>query len=304
MSREPLLTVVVLSYDRPAYLRQALASLVDQEPADREIIVVDNPSPACDEIARVVAGFPGVRLARQAVNGGFTGGMNAGLALATGRYVLFTEDDIVLAPGAIAALLAQAATLGRPALLTGVMLDLGTDRVRCAGGEVALGPPYRLRVIGAGEPVARIATEPYEVSFAPGAFVLVDRALAATTGRFRADYFMYLEDVELCLRLRKAGVPIVVVPRSRVYHLAAAPAVAPASLEYHKVKNLLATYVLHGRAEALPEVALRYGVAETWRRLRSGPAAAWAFARAWIWVLVNAGRLWRERSRSAHVAAA
>jgi len=116
-------------------------------------------------------------------------------------------------------------------------------------------------------------------------------------GGFRSEFFMYLEDVELCLRARRHGIPIAVVPLARAVHLP--PNAGPASLrlEYHKFKNLLATYLLHAPLRALPAVAARYVVLEAARRLRGGPAMFAAFVRACAWELVHAASLVRDRGR-------
>ena len=151
MTASPLVSIVVLSYDRQAYLRQALASLTAQRVTDREIVVVDNRSPSSAEIARIAAQFPEAHLLPLPENLGFTGGMNAGIALATGRHVLLTEDDLVLDPGCLEAMLGVSASLGPRNVVTGVLLKHGTALVHCAGGEVRLGPPFQLEIIGAGE---------------------------------------------------------------------------------------------------------------------------------------------------------
>ena len=92
----PTVSVVLLSYNRPAYLREALDSLLAQSYENLEITVVDNPSPASAEIARLVGQYPNIKLIRNESNLGYAGGMNRGIESASGRYVCLTEDDIVL----------------------------------------------------------------------------------------------------------------------------------------------------------------------------------------------------------------
>ena len=297
----PLLSLVVLSYDRPDYLRQALAALEAQGVASREIVVVDNHSPSSGAVADVVAGFPDVRLLALPTNLGFTGGMNAGIAEATGRYVLLTEDDIVLEPGCLEAFLESSRMAGDRALLTGVMLDDGTRRIRCAGGEIALGPPFRMRVIGVGEDLAAVRDAPYQVSFAPGALLFFPRDALRALGGFRTEYFMYFEDVELCLRARRLGIPITVVPSARVVHLPASAGLASPQIEYHKIKNLLATYLLHAPLSALPSVIGRYVLLETVRRLSAQPRQFTTFLRACGWACAHAPGLLRARGQAARI---
>jgi N-acetylglucosaminyl-diphospho-decaprenol L-rhamnosyltransferase len=291
----PQLSVVVLSYDRPACLRQALESLVAQPVESREILVVDNASTTRDEIAAVVTAFPEARFVPLPTNTGFTGGMNEGIARASGQHVLLTEDDVVLEPGCLPLLLEHARRAGERRVLAAVMLDHGTRRVRCAGGEVALGPPFKLKILCAGEDVGRTRAEPYDVSFVPGAFLLLPRAALDALHGFRWEFFMYFEDVELCLRARRLGIPITIVPAARVGHLPPAAAAPTPTIEFHKIKNLFATYLLHAPARVLPSVAARYVLLEGVRRARPGRIGP--FLRACGWLLSHAPGLVRERRR-------
>ena len=296
MSR-PALSVVVLSYARPAYLHQALASIVAQPLADREILVVDNRSPASEEVAAAVAAFPEARLHRLGRNLGFTGGMNAGIALASGRCVLLSEDDIVLEPGCLAALLAESERAGEGTILAPVMVDAGTRRVRAAGGDLSLGPPYRLRIRSENEDLASVPGAPYDVTFASGACLLFPRPALDALGGFRDDYFMYFEDTELCLRARRRRIRVAVVPAARVAHLPPARLPPGPSLATHKLKNLLATYVLHAPLRVLPEVAVRYGLLEGARGLARGPRELATVSRAWLWLAWHGRALLRDRAR-------
>ena len=60
MNERPLVSVVLLSYNRPRLLRDALDSVCSQSYENVEVIVVDNKSGASDEIAEIVCGREGV----------------------------------------------------------------------------------------------------------------------------------------------------------------------------------------------------------------------------------------------------
>ncbi len=79
-----MITIVILSYARPALLARALASVTAQAYPNLEILLVDNKSAASGEIARVAGNFPAVRLIQNSDNLGFAGGMNVGIAAASG----------------------------------------------------------------------------------------------------------------------------------------------------------------------------------------------------------------------------
>jgi N-acetylglucosaminyl-diphospho-decaprenol L-rhamnosyltransferase len=292
---EPSVSVVLLSHSRPQMVGQALASIVGQSLRDREIIVVDNRSDASDEIARIVAAFPEARLVQAETNLGFTAGMNVGLRRATGRYVFLTEDDIVAEPDCLELLRAHAETHPQTGLLTGLLLHESDGTVVCAGGEVALGPPYRLRMIGAGERDRGQFLEPFDVTYVPCGAALAPRELLLRLGGFRDDMFLYFEDVDLCLRVAKRGYRIIVVPRARLSHLGSPIDRVPEWIEFHKAKNFFSLYLLHAPARSLPSVALRYGVLNMAEALVHDRRRFMRLVRAWWWVLVHLRQLLVDR---------
>ena len=100
----PLVSVITPCYRQGHFLDDAIASVLAQSCADLELIVVDDGSP--DETRRVAlehaAGDRRVRLVVQ-TNRGLANARNAGLARATGRYVVFLDADDRLLPDAIGA---------------------------------------------------------------------------------------------------------------------------------------------------------------------------------------------------------
>ena len=93
---KPLVSVIVLSYNRPLELAAALQSIEKQSYSQLEILVVDNESEHTEQILRVTADHPRMHVVRNRTNLGFAGGMNKGIGLAAGEYAFLTEDDIVL----------------------------------------------------------------------------------------------------------------------------------------------------------------------------------------------------------------
>lgn len=289
----PLVSVVMLSYARPALLERAVASIVAQQYPALEVIVVDNPSAASGEIRRLVAGHPGIRFIANAENLGFTGGMNRGIAAATGRYLYLTEDDMISDPDCVSRLVSYMEADPGVGMTSGLMLNDDDGTVRSAGGQVHLGSVFRLEVLGEGAADDGRFEAPYDVTFAPGAMLCIRRELLQRLGAFRDDFFMYLEDVELCLRVSETGKRIVLVPAARARHVRPPPAAAvPEAIGVHKWKNLLATYALHTAAPTATAAFVRYGVVG-WLRARGSERRR--IGKALFWAVRHVGRLRRER---------
>ena len=210
-------TVVVLSYDRPALLERALRSIDNQTQRPREVIVVDNLSSSSEKVRRVVEGMPSVQLLSCAENLGFTGGMNVGLEAATARYVYLTEDDIELAPECLEELIGYLETEPDAVLAGPVMWNIKTPTIRCAGGDFSFGSVFTMSVTGVNESVPPSAS-PFATGFLPGSMIAARTTQLRELGGFHSDFFMYREDVELCARVLARGRHIAIVPGARVYH--------------------------------------------------------------------------------------
>ncbi|RIV39672.1 glycosyltransferase family 2 protein [Micromonospora radicis] len=110
-TRTPLLSIVVPVYRVEAYLRQCLDSVLADIPPDEaaevQLVAVDDASP--DGCGQLLGGYaadhPGVRVRHLDTNVGLGPARNAGLDVATGRYVWFVDSDDWLPPGTIAAVL-------------------------------------------------------------------------------------------------------------------------------------------------------------------------------------------------------
>jgi glycosyltransferase involved in cell wall biosynthesis len=90
----PLFSVIVPTYDRPTYLREAVESVLSQSISDLEVIVIDDGSPTplgdlADERVRVI---------HHVSNHGPAAARNSGLEAATGRYITFLDDDDLYLP--------------------------------------------------------------------------------------------------------------------------------------------------------------------------------------------------------------
>jgi glycosyltransferase involved in cell wall biosynthesis len=103
---DALISVVIPTFDRPDYLRLALAGVLAQSYGNLEIIVSDNASP--EDPARIIAEFNDsrIRLHRHARTIGQTANFLAGIAQATGKYIAILGDDDVWRPDFIATLVA------------------------------------------------------------------------------------------------------------------------------------------------------------------------------------------------------
>lgn len=288
-------SVVVLSYNRPHLLRQALASVQAQDCNLLEIIVVDNRSARSQEAVQTVAEFPSVSLISNPTNLGYTGAMNLAIKTVRGQHVLLTEDDMVLAPSCVSEFVSFLETHPEVGLVSGLIYKHATRTIHCAGGYLSLGGIYSKKMLSLGETDNGHHSEPYPVSYITGAMVFAQADVLRRLGGFRADFFLYSEDDELCLRVSRLGLPIMVVPRAIAEHFEHPEGQTSALVEFHKAKNFLALYLLHAPAHCMPEFVLRYGILVPLRQFARKPRLTLLYLAGWFFTIIRTPRLLLQR---------
>jgi len=274
-------SAVVLSYERPAMLRASLESLQAQSPPLDEMIVVNNPGPRSPEIDDVLASFPSCRMIRPSENLGFTGGMNLGLRAASGHWVYFTEDDMITRPGCLSALRECMERHPDTGLAAPVMFRRGTHEIHSAGCRLHLGSVFRQEGLGRETWQTAVAQGTVEIDFAGGSALFAERQRILDCGGFHPDFFMYYEDAELALRLKRFGFKVRLSGHAAVEHFDPPPSAFDPGLEFHKMKNLVALYALHGQPHVWPIFFLRYALIQPLRIFREHPRRARTMWRAW-----------------------
>jgi glycosyltransferase involved in cell wall biosynthesis len=88
---QPVLTIIIPTYNRADFLRESIHSVLSQTFADYELIVVDDGS--SDHTEDVVREFPRIHYVACSENSGVSHARNLGIKLARGRYVCFLDSD-------------------------------------------------------------------------------------------------------------------------------------------------------------------------------------------------------------------
>ena len=241
----PPISVVIVSFNTQGELLRCLESLAECVSLPIEVVVVDNASKdgTVDALRR---DQPRVRLIANSENVGFARACNQGLRAARGSLWLILNSDTEIRPGAVEALadalernpkagLAGPRTLNSDGTLQasfGLPLTLvGEWRQRRLMRGLRSKSPDALRRL---EEAWRDEREPAWIS---GSCLLARRTALEEVGLFDEGFFLYEEDVDLCLRLRRAGWQILRVSEAEViHHLGRSMRQVPglASLEYQR----------------------------------------------------------------------
>jgi N-acetylglucosaminyl-diphospho-decaprenol L-rhamnosyltransferase len=203
--------VVIPTWRGRDLLRRCLAALhADASP--KRVIVVDNAS--ADGTAALVGGeFPDVTLVELADNVGFGRAVNAGVRIGEAEAIVLINNDVVVAPGFVDAIVAPLAA-PHVGMVAGLTTIPDTDLVDAFGIELdrALLSYNRARNAHVGTPAGRLAMP-------SGGAAAYRRVAWEAAGGFDEAFFAYGEDVDLGLRLRALGWEAAEAPDARGVHL-------------------------------------------------------------------------------------
>jgi N-acetylglucosaminyl-diphospho-decaprenol L-rhamnosyltransferase len=221
---------IVVAYRSAAELPGYLDSIRADAGPDCEIVVVDNASPD-DSRAVATAHSAGPRVVVSDRNLGFGGGCNLGAsqAGAASDSVFMLNPDARLRPGTtarLASLLDRDPGLG--VVAPRVVDPSGESQAASAGAEPCLRSNIgHFLMLGRVPGLRRLfppvymagASSPARPDWVSGAAMMIRRAAFEEVGGFDESLFMYMEDVDLCRRLREKGWGVAYDPQAVVDHL-------------------------------------------------------------------------------------
>jgi GT2 family glycosyltransferase len=235
------LSIVIVSYNVRELLEQCLSSVTSRQSSvarhnlttdycrlTTEIIVVDNAS-RDGSAAMVRARFPSVHLIENVENRGFAAANNQAFVHTRGRYVLMLNPDTVVRAGTLETLVQfmdahpHAGACGGRLLyadgalqhsafmfptLPQILLDFFPLNWRLTESRINGRYPRAWYARGA----------PFEIDHPLGADLLVRRAVAEQVGWLDEQFFIYCEEIDWCMRIKRAGWQIWCVPQAEIVH--------------------------------------------------------------------------------------
>lgn len=195
-----------------------IESLEQSTYAKTSLLLVDNASPDGSG-ERLRQRFPDVPYLQTGANLGYAGGNNRGFdhALANDAdWVLVLNNDTVVDPHCIEWLVRTAENTGAALVAPKILYYDAPDTIWFGGGDFS---PMRALGLHRHEGARDVdAAAPEPITFATGCCFLIKADALRALGGFDESYFAYVEDVELSLRLERAGLRLMYEPRARVLH--------------------------------------------------------------------------------------
>jgi N-acetylglucosaminyl-diphospho-decaprenol L-rhamnosyltransferase len=226
MSATPRVTALIVSFNTREDLLRCVASLEAHVTLPLQVVVVDNGS-SDGSVEALRAAHPVVQVVENRANLGFAAACNRGLREARAAYVLLLNSDAEVCAGAVEAL----------AAILDARADVGIVGPRTVGHDggpqVSFGPDLTplsewrqrrlVRAVRERRPevvreVEALGAREQEPAWVSGACLLARKPVLEAVGGLDERFFLYEEDVDLCLRVRKAGWRILYTPAAVVMH--------------------------------------------------------------------------------------
>lgn len=272
MTAQPRVSAVIVHYQSPFSLARCLKSLQAPLHPGLERIVVDNHSPDWDP-APWRRDFPGVAFLSRSANGGYGVAANEGMRSARGEFLWLLNADTAVWPETLPALLRFAAAHPEAGILGPKILNAAgaverscrtfprwwTPLVSRCSPLTLLWPDNRFSRRYLASPEDLRAER--EAEWVSGACLFIRRRTFEQTGGFDERFFLYMEDVDLCLRTRRAGWKIFFVPQAVILHRlgsASAQRKTRCIVEHHR--SIWRYYAKHFRRGALKDIAIAGGI--------------------------------------------
>ena len=242
------LSIVTVNYKSADHLIECLRSIKENlKNLEYEIIVIDNAS-GDRSVGKIQAAFSDIVLIENKTNLGFAKANNQGIRHSRGRYILLLNNDTVVLPNAVEAMvgvLKRSADIG----IVGCRL-LNPDKTpqqsfgSAAGfiGDLLQSTFSNTLFANSSNPIvekilARLHRSGKKVGWVCGACMLCRRESLEETGLLDENFFMYKEDMDLCISFRKKNWGIYYTPDAPIiHHLGASVFAKPfeTAIEYRK----------------------------------------------------------------------
>ncbi len=213
-----LASVIIPNWNGRNLLEDCLISLDKQGFKISEIILVDNAS-TDGSAAEIKKDFPQVTLFTNKENAGFSKGQNIASTIAQGKYLFFLNSDTIVMDNNLLAMISYLEKHEHVGILGARLLNPNGSK-QLSAGKFYTFVNFIIMLLG-GEKLGLLRSSPKRicvVDWVMGASLLIRKKLFEKIGKFDEHFFMYVEDMELCFRVRKSGYQVVFYPDITIFH--------------------------------------------------------------------------------------
>lgn len=304
MKKNPDISIVIIS-SKADYLFDCLKSLYGAlKGVEYEVILIDNASK--DKIGdQAKLKFPGLKVIRREVNGGFGENNNLGMKVAKGRYILLLNDDTkIIDENIFKEMVVWMDEHPKAGLVTCALVNPDLKTYQGSGGSFPIlfkvfawmtflddipgvdnlikpyHPLHSWSPLNTNEDYFK---KPHRQDWLTGAFFFMRKDAMDAAGFFDEDFFLYVEEVELAYRFAKKGWQAWYLPKWKTLHYGMSTTGSEKATIF-ELQNLILMYKKHMPGWEIPvlQIILKFGVLLRillWK-LRNKPEVVKIYAKA------------------------
>jgi O-antigen biosynthesis protein len=236
----PDLSIIILTYNSAGYIIPCLESIFkiykkEIDDATYEVILFDNASQdntvsltkdffvginkPLRKISDAELTYKNIILHENGKNSGFGKGVNEAYTLCNGRNILLLNPDAVIQDNSFKKAIEYLDTHPHTGIAGGKILNVSGEPEKSAGKFYSIANSFIL-AMGL-EEAFKIRFSPDDirpVDYVSGGFMFMKRDVFEMLGGFDENYFMYVEDMDICLKAKKMGYGTVFIPDTGIIH--------------------------------------------------------------------------------------
>ncbi len=254
---QPDLSVIIVSYNTADLIENCLKSVFAASNITREVFVIDNDS-SDGSSDFIKDNFPSVHLVANTENRGFAAANNQMIPRCKGKYVFFLNPDTEV----------MSDVFNEAISFMDANPPMGLAGTKIINPDGTLQESISYRYPGEKYTTDELSGLPGSIACVLGASMIVRSGLIKKMGGFDEDFFLYGEDQDLCLRIRKLGHEIGYIDSATVIHLGGQSEKNSLSSEVWK-KKIHAEYIFY-RKHYFPKTIKRIGranIIKAWWRI-------------------------------------
>ncbi|MBI3419751.1 MAG: glycosyltransferase family 2 protein [Proteobacteria bacterium] len=274
----PISIITVTYYTGPVLFDMLGAALAQQDVGELILVNNGNPLPIYQRLKEMSEKEPRLKLISGQGNVGFATACNLGAKEAQGEYLLFLNPDCLLPKNIAGKLLAESRAHQGLHLLGARILEAG-GKEQSGSRRAALTPwtafvevlqlyrlfpnhPYCRRFKWHEEPVPAQTIPMPAIS---GALMFMHKEEYMNLGGMDEGYFLHVDDLDLCLRVQRAGGQVLFMPEPAVTHIGATSQAPATIVEWHKTRSFV-RYFFKNFSEMYPRFFLWLVSGVVWMR--------------------------------------
>lgn len=243
---EPLVIIILVNYNGFQDTAECIESLKKSDYKNYKIVVVDNKSTTIPDIQlEQYIEENADAFIKSDLNGGFSYGNNLGIKYAQEKYnpdyYLLLNNDTIVSASFLSLLICESITHRSAGIITGrIMYYDDKDVIWYAGGEINPTTAQATHRYFNDRDCSFINHEAEKITFVTGCLMLITKETVNSIGLLDEKYFLYAEDTDYCLRAMNAGLELLFVPDSVIYHkVSRSTGATSKSTQYYMTRNQL-----------------------------------------------------------------